>query len=141
MYVLVKLERFYGDDQPARSAARLRSLAPQLQPRPTARGPRPADPASWYEPSRRPPPVPSWGRDFTYPEGCEAVRPDRHGVVRWRGHSPLRKIRLGPVDRGRIGSSACATTGEAGGLRPRTPARVRDKNNSPEQECHACSGL
>jgi hypothetical protein len=46
-------------------------------------------PASCYEPSRRPLPVPSWGRDFTYAEGFETVRTDKHGVARWHGHSLL----------------------------------------------------
>jgi transposase InsO family protein len=44
-------------------------------------------PASWYEPSRRPLPVPSWGRDFAYPEDFDTVRTDKHGVARWHGHS------------------------------------------------------
>jgi hypothetical protein len=44
-------------------------------------------PGSWYEPSRRPLPVPSWGRDFAYPEDFDTVRTDKHGVARWHGHS------------------------------------------------------
>lgn len=40
-------------------------------------------PAAFYEPSKRPLPVPVWGQDFTYPETFETVRSNKEGNVRW----------------------------------------------------------
>ena len=45
-------------------------------------------PAAFYEPSRRPLPVPIWGRDFAYPEGFDPVRSNKEGkVLRWCGRT------------------------------------------------------
>jgi len=45
-------------------------------------------PAAFYQRSRRPLPIPSWGRDFGYPAELETARSDKHGVLRWR-NQPL----------------------------------------------------
>jgi hypothetical protein len=39
-------------------------------------------PVDFYEPSRRPLPVPVWGRDFAYPETFEGVRTNKDAKVR-----------------------------------------------------------
>ena len=78
-------------------------------------------PVSWYELSRRPLPVPSWGRDFPYSDDFETLRTDKHGVARWHGYSlpissalrhellgldPIApdtwQVYFGPLDLGRI---------------------------------------
>jgi hypothetical protein len=46
-------------------------------------------PAAFYQRSRRVLPIPSWGRDFEYPEDFETARTDKHGVMRWRNRSLL----------------------------------------------------
>jgi hypothetical protein len=42
-------------------------------------------PADFHETSRRPLPVPIWGRDSAYPETFEGVRTNKEETVRWCG--------------------------------------------------------
>jgi len=44
-------------------------------------------PADFYQPSRRPLPVPLWGRDFSYPDAFEVVRANKQGNRRWCGRT------------------------------------------------------
>jgi transposase InsO family protein len=44
-------------------------------------------PASFYERSKRPLPIPAWGKPFRYPEAFETVRISRLGYLRWNDRS------------------------------------------------------